>query len=497
MIMEMTAGLQELFTWNVLIFLNIGVFLGIIIGAIPGLGVMLAIAVLLPVTFNLDAVPGIVMLLGIYCAGTYGGSISAILLNAPGTPAAAATLLDGYSLFQRGEAKKALLMSLIASVAAGVISAMILIGAAPQLAKVTMMFGAPEYFSLAVFGLSIIASVAGKDILKGLIGGCLGLLISTIGLDPATAVPRFTFDQTQLVGGIALIPALIGLFAFSEVLNKVNKSSFETTNSRSSKLRESKLSRRELKKSSKTIVKSSLIGTIIGIIPGTGGTTGAFISHNEAKRSSKNPEGYGQGEIDGVAAAEAGNNGVTGATLIPLLTLGIPGDGATAVLLGAFMMNGLTPGPALFEEEGTIIYTVMFGLLLVNLFMFLQGRLLITQFSRISQLDDSFLAPLLVLTCTAGVFAESNSIFHVNIALAFGLLAYLLIKFGFSPIPVLLGLVLGPILESNLIRAMTISEGDPTVFITRPISLFFLLFTVAAIVIVGLSNRETKGSQKG
>ncbi|MFZ4453862.1 tripartite tricarboxylate transporter permease [Salibacterium aidingense] len=493
MIIEMMEGIQELISWNVLIFLNIGIFLGIIIGAIPGLGVMLAIAVLLPVTFSLDPVPGIVMLLGLYCAGTYGGSISAILLNAPGTPAAAATLLDGYPLFQRGEAKKALMMSLIASVTAGLISAVILIGAAPQLAKVTMMFGAPEYFSLAVFGLSIIASVAGKDILKGLIGGCLGLFIATIGLDPATAVPRFTFGQSQLVGGIALIPALIGLFAFSEVLNKVNKPHVEKNN-KDLTVGESTLNRNEWKKSSKTIVKSSLIGTIIGIIPGTGGTSGAFISHNEARRSSKHPDRYGKGEIDGIAAAEAGNNGVTGATLIPLLTLGIPGDGATAVLLGAFMMNGLTPGPALFEDHGSIIYAVMFGLLIVNVFMFLQARVLINQFARVSKLDDSFLAPILILTCTAGVFAESSSIFHVNIALGFGLLAYFLIKFGFSPVPVLLGIVLGPILESNLLRAMTISEGDPSIFITRPISLFFLILTFAAIIVISRANKKTKNA---
>lgn len=478
----MIDGLNAFLTLDNFLFLNIGVFLGIIFGAIPGLGVMLAIAILLPFTFSVDPISGITMLLGIYCGGTYGGSISAILLNVPGTPAAAATTLDGYPLARSGQAKKPLIMSVVASTSAGLVSAVILLVAAPQLAKLTLYFGPAEYFTLALFALSIIASVSGKDIIKGLIAGCLGIFLATIGLDPATAVTRFTFNNTYLIGGLTLVPALIGLFAFSEVLLKINGTDkVQKTNINLTK--GDGLTFGEIRKSLKTIFKSSIIGTIIGVIPGTGGTSAAFISHNEAKRSSKNPENYGKGELDGVAAAEAGNNGVTGATLIPLLTLGIPGDGATAVLLGAFMMNGLIPGPNLFTEHSTTIYAIIIGLIFVNIFMLLQGRLLINFFAKIAKLKDSFLLPILILTCTAGIFAEAGHTFNIYVAIAFGIIAYLLLKFEFPLVPLLLGIILGPIAEENLIRTLTISDGSLAIFFTRPISVFFILLTLLPLVL--------------
>lgn len=489
MIENIASGLGALFTLETMLFMLLGVFLGIIFGAIPGLGVMLAIVIFLPMTFGISPIAGILMLLGIYCGGTYGGSISAILINTPGTPASAATLLDGFPLSQQGKAKKALLMSLYASVIAGIVSALLLLVAAPQLAKVTMFFGPAEYFTLAVFGLSIIASVSGDNIFRGLIAGCLGIFISTIGIDAASGVFRFTFGNIQLAGGITLVPALIGLFAFSEILSKMNDKG-EKTSGRKLEFSGEGLKGSELTRSTGTIFRSSLIGTAIGIIPGTGGGIASFISHDLAKRKSKTPENYGKGELDGVAAAEAGNNGVTGATLIPLLTLGIPGDGAAAVLLGAFMLNGLLPGTSLFTEHATTIYAVMLGLILVNLVMLLQGRLLINFFAKIANVPVTLLVPFLILTCTAGAFAETSSMFSVYIAVCFGILGYFLIKLGFSPVPLLLGIILGPIAESNLGRALVISEGSMSIFVTRPISVLFIALTLLSIFLAANAARK-------
>ncbi len=485
-------GLGALLTLDSFLFMILGVFLGIIFGAIPGLGVMLAIVIFLPLTFGMNPIAGILLLLGIYCGGTYGGSISAILINTPGTPASAATLLDGYPLSQKGQAKKALLMALYASVIGGIISALILLLAAPQLAKVTMFFGPAEYFMLAVFGLSIIASVSGDNVIKGLIAGCLGIFISTIGMDISSGTFRFAFGNINLANGITLVPALIGLFAFSEVLSKINNKGEvkQTSTNEEVALKGEGLKPKEMKRSLGTIFRSSIVGTIIGIIPGTGGGIASFISHDLAKRKSKNPENYGKGELDGVAAAESGNNGVTGATLIPLLTLGIPGDGAAAVLLGAFMLNGLLPGTSLFTEHSTTIYAVMVGLVVVNIIMLVQGRFLINVFAKLAKLPISILVPFLILTCTAGAYAETNTIFNVYIAVTFGLLAYFLMKLGFSPVPLLLGIILGPIAEANLRRALIISDESFSIFLTRPISVFFIALTILSIVLAVMNARK-------
>ncbi|HZG85410.1 tripartite tricarboxylate transporter permease [Paenibacillus sp.] len=495
MIENIINGSGALFTLDTILFMLLGVFLGIIFGAIPGLGVMLAIVIFLPMTFGVNPIAGILMLLGIYCGGTYGGSISAILINTPGTPSSAATLLDGFPLSQQGKSKKALLMALYASVIAGVISAMLLLVAAPQLAKITMFFGPAEYFMLAVFGLSIIASVSGDNVFRGLIAGCLGVFISTIGMDTASGVFRFTFGNINLAGGITLVPALIGLFAFSEILAKINDKDNSVSGKQMAFTGEG-LKGSELTRSMGTIFRSSIVGTIIGIIPGTGGGIASFISHDMAKRKSKNPENYGKGELDGVAAAEAGNNGVTGATLIPLLTLGIPGDGAAAVLLGAFMLNGLLPGTSLFTEHATTIYAVMVGLIVVNIIMLLQGRLLINFFAKIANVPVTILIPFLILTCTAGAFAETTSVFSVYIAVVFGIFAYFLIKLGFSPVPLLLGIILGPIAESNLGRALIISEGSLAIFVTRPISAAFILLTLLSIFLAVHAARKDKKLKK-
>jgi putative tricarboxylic transport membrane protein len=483
-------GLLLLTSVTNFICINVGLFLGIIFGALPGLTVTLAIALFLPFTFNLNSVSGILMLLGIYCGGTYGGSISAILLRTPGTPSAAATAIDGYELAQKGHPKKALLMALTASAIAGLISAFILLFAGPQIAKATLFFGSAEFATLAIFGLSIVASLCSENLPKGLISVSLGLFVSTIGIDSFEGTYRFVFDNYHLYGGIELIPALIGLFAIPEILKK-GKTTTEGSSGQLKLRKDDRLSLKEVKDNLKVIVQSSLIGTVIGAIPGTGGGIAAFISYDQAKKSSTHPEEFGKGCLTGVAAPEAGNNGVTGATLIPLLALGIPGDASVAVLLGAFMMHGLIPGASLFTDYGPIVYALMTGLIVTNIFMWIQGRVLIKYFAMLTvKVPERVLTPILLFLCVAGTYSLNNTMYDIYIIVLFGAIAYTLSKFGYSIIPLLLGIILGPTLEQNMRRALTISNGSLSIFVTRPISVGFIVITFLSIVLPLLQKKK-------
>ena len=337
---------------------------GIIIGALPGLTATMGVALLTPLTFSLPPATGLIMLCGIYCGAIYGGSISAILIRTPGTPAAAATVLDGNALAQKGLAGKALGMSAIASFCGGIVSASALTFIAPELARVALSFSSPEYFAMAMFGLSIVSAISGDRVVKGLISACIGLFTGMIGMDMLNGFPRFTFGQTDMLNGISFIPVLIGLFAVAEA--------FRTTESMiQNKKVEFSLSNvlpsiQEVKQCFVTMIKGSIIGTMIGIIPATGGDIAAFISYGEAKRSSKNGDKFGTGVLEGVAAPESANNGATGGAMIPLLTLGIPGDAVTAIFLGALMLQGLRPGPLLFKDNADLVYAIFAGMFLAN-----------------------------------------------------------------------------------------------------------------------------------
>jgi putative tricarboxylic transport membrane protein len=474
------TGLINVIDINVFLVINFGLVLGIVFGALPGLTATMGVALFMPLTFGMDPIVGITMLLGIYCGGIYGGSITANLIKTPGTPASAATVLDGYPLTQQGHAGKALDMSLIASVIGGLFSALILLLVAPQLAKVALKFGPPEYFALAVFGLTIIASVATKNLFKGIIMGCRGMYISMIGLDEIGGMPRMVFGHTYLAGGIKLIPALIGLFAISEILNKIKQGEYRIK--QSAKFVKERVTWAELKASLKTIFKSSAIGTFIGAVPGTGAAIASFLSYNEAMRSSKTPEKFGTGHLDGIAAAEAGNNGVTGATLIPLLTLGIPGDTVTAVLIGALMMQGLQPGPALFRDNAPIVYTIMVGLIFVNLFMFVQGKLFVRIFLNVTKIPVNLLIPILLVLCLTGAFAENNTMFDVWMMMLFGIVGYVLLRNDFPVTPLLLARILGPLAEVSMRQSLILSEGSYAIFFTRPICLFFIVVSVLSVL---------------
>jgi len=490
------SGFELLFQWQNLLIIPIGLLLGIVVGAIPGLTSDLGIILCIPLTYGMEPTTAILMLLAIYCGGTYGGSITAILINTPGTSANAATLFDGYPMTEKGHAFKALKMALYASTIGGLISAVVLLVAAPQIAKITLLFGPAEYFALSIFGLSVIAGVSNKNILKGLIGACIGIFVSTIGMDKISGTVRFTFGSIKLTAGIDLIIALIGLFAISEIMMK-SQYDPEKDMKIAGKFAKDVITKEEYKRCRKPIGIGSIIGCIIGATPGTGGGLAAFIAYNQVKQASKHPETFGNGEIEGVAASESANNGACGATMIPMLTLGVPGDGATAILMGAFMVHGMVPGPTLFKESGNILYAIMFGLIIVNIFMYLIGNALIPFYANITKLPYELLASIVLSMCIAGAFSTNNRVYDVMIILVFGILAYFLRRMDFQLVPILLGIVLGPLAEVNFRRALVLSDGSMDIFIKRPISLAFILIAVISISVFMFKElRSAKTEEK-
>lgn len=482
-----------LFTLENILWINIGVFVGSVFAAIPGLSVILCVILFLPVTYTMTAIPGMMFLLGIYCAGGYGGSVSAILINTPGTPHAAATMLDGHPLSRQGRTKAALKIALYASTFGGVFSALMLLFLGPQVAKIAAQLGTAEYFMVCVFGLTIIAGVSGKSIIRGLVSACLGLLISCVGTDPMTSYDRFTFGISRLYLGLDLAVCLIGLFALVEILAKAEKKLGELRLDTAKMHDDGKITKEEFKRMIRPVLMSSLIGVMVGIVPGTGASEASWFSYNTAKNLSKHPEEFGHGSVEGVAAAESANNAVTGATLIPLLTLGIPGDGTVAIMLSALMINGLNPGLSLFTTDGDIMYAIMLGLILVNVFMLIQGKFLTNLFAKVVSIPQEILTPIIVIFCFAGAYSVNENYFDVAVALVFGVLAWVLRKLDLPPVPILLGLVLGRMTETNFRRALLISNGDPSIFVQ---SIYCKIFLVLIIVAVGAIVRGKLKEQK-
>jgi putative tricarboxylic transport membrane protein len=466
-----------------------GVLMGMLFGALPGINASMGVALLLPLTYGMSPIAGLTMLLGIYCGAIYGGSITAILINTPGTTAAACTTFDGHKLAQQGKAGKALGMATISSYIGGTFSVIVLIVLAPVLAKVALKFGPPEYFALAVFGLSIITSLAGDSFIKAIMSGVFGLMIATVGMDMMNGTPRYTFNQIALLDGFSFIPVLIGLFAVSQVLINVETS-------RSLSMKDTKIlgllpSLKELKSVGPTIARSSIIGTFVGILPGAGATISSFICYNEAKRWSKHPEEFGNGSLEGVAAPEAGNNAATGGAMVPLLSLGIPGSETTAILLGAFMIQGISPGPLLFRDNIHVAYGIFAGLLLANLAFLIIGLFGVKLFVKILQIPERILMPLIISMAFVGSFAVKNSLFNVGIMLAFGLIGYFMRKLKFPITPVVLALVLGPMAEASLRRALILSGGSWMIFIQRPITFTLLVVTVISVMFPIIREKMT------
>lgn len=493
MLETLSAAFSLFATIDNVVVLFVGVVIGTIVGAIPGMTTPMAVALTLPFTFTMTPVTGILLLLGVYKGGIYGGSITAILINAPGTPAASCTALDGYPLARKGEARRALDIALYSSCVADFISNISLIMFAGVLAAFALKFGSPEVFTLIVFSLTIIAGVSGNQIMKGLGSACIGLLLATVGLDLVYGTNRFVFGDVNLMSGLNFIPVLIGLFAMPEIINFYTRR--EEVREHSA-LAGAGASVRDFLSSFKTIIRGSLIGVVMGAIPGIGGAPSAFLSYSEARRNSKNPENFGKGELEGVAAAESGNNGVAGATMIPLLALGIPGDIITAIILGAFMIHGLRPGPLMFEQNLSLIYALFIGIMLSSFYLLIVGKASIRVISRIADIPHRLLFPVVLVLCVFGAYAVNNSTFDVGIMFVMGVVGFAMLKLGIPAAPFLIAFILGPLLEDNFRQSLLISKGDYLVFFKSWICWFFWALTATTVVLLAWNRMKSSNGKQ-
>lgn len=482
--------LGNMFSINNLLLVAGGTVMGITFGALPGFTAAMGIAVLLPITFGMNATSALMLLGGVYGGAMYGGSISAILINTPGTPAAAATTLDGYPMCKQGRAGEALRESVFASFLGGIFGVTVLLFFAPPLAKISLKFGPPEYLMLAIFGLTIIASLSEKSVLKGLIAGTLGLLISTIGMDPHLGMPRFTMGLSNLIDGIEMIPAMIGLFSIPETLNLISSyvkgdKDYHINTAEFRKIKVGFPSINHIRKHLLIYIKSSAIGTYVGALPGAGASIASFMAYNEAKRSSKHPEKFGTGITDGIAAAESANNAVAGGSLIPMLTLGVPGNSVSAILMGGLMIHGLEPGMALFQNHANITYTFIISMYLANVMMLLFGIYCAPYFTMVTNTPRHILAVSVITMTVIGSYALRGNIFDVYVMIAFGIIGYIMKSHGFILIPIVLGMILGPIAEKGLNTSIAIARGQNILLfiLSRPISLILFVFTVISITI--------------
>jgi putative tricarboxylic transport membrane protein len=479
--------LVSIFTVNNLVWIFLGVLIGVIFGAVPGLTATTGVALFTPVTFNMSLEVSFCFLIGIYCGGFYAGSIPAILINTPGAPGNAATALDGHAMAKKGLAGDALGHSVISSWIGGTASAFALLLFAPIIGSIALKFGAPEYFSIGFLGLMCVAGVSGGSLLKGVAGASIGMLLGSIGMDPIGGISRFTFNSVNMMGGIALIPALVGFFAITEVLDKtetIHLDMGEITSKVGKVIPDLKL----YWKYKLTIIKSTVMGVLIGALPGTGPTIASWMSYNEAKRSSKNPEEFGKGSVEGLMSCETANNAVTGGALIPLLTLGVPGDAVTAVLLGALMIKGLTPGPMLIVQRFDLVAMLLWILIIANFFMLIVGLVGSRFFPYILKIKWPILLPIIVVLCVTGGYAVNSSFFDVQMLLILGMIGFAMSKFGFPIAPIVLGLVLGPIIEPNLRRSLL--GENWTIFFTRPLSLGILVLAFSLVIFMHIKMKQ-------
>lgn len=474
-------GLADALTPLSLFCILAGTVVGVIVGVLPGLGSVVGITMVLPFTFTLPQVPSIALMLGVYCGSVYGGSITAIVINTPGTPQAAATVLEGFPMAKRGQADLAIGWVTAASTLGGLFSVLVLIIAAPHLAAFSLQFTPIEYFALGLFALTCIANVSSGAMAKGLLSGLAGLTIATVGTDPVTGDLRFTFDSFELSAGISLIPAIVGLFALAEMFVRAAER-WTPTATESFRVGFRLPPLRDWKPRLGMLLRGSLIGSFVGALPGTGAATAAFIAYSEARRTSKNRDNFGKGEPDGLVACESANNAVTGSALVPTLALGVPGDPVTAVMLGALIIQGVTPGPQLFTQEIELVYAIFLVLVLCNLVMFATGALGAQLFTRILRIPEPLLIGLVLVIAMIGAYGVRGNMLDIWVALAGGVLGAAMRFSGFPIAPMVIGMVLSPVIEQSLRQGLLITRGDFLAFFERPIALALFLLTAGVLL---------------
>lgn len=482
-------GFAIAFQWHNILFAFIGVIIGTAVGVLPGIGPMSGVALLIPVTATITsgmptgaaAASSIILLAGVYYGAMYGGSTTSILLNTPGESSSVVTTLDGYQMAQQGRAGAALAISAIGSFVAGIISLIGLVLLAEPLSNVAIKFGPAEYFSLMLLGLAAVSGLAGKSMTKAIMMTVFGLMLGTIGIDAVSGIARFTYDQPILFSGLEFLTIAVGLFALGEVVKTVLEKDEETGSI--AKINRILPTKQDMKDSAIPIVRGSLLGFFIGVLPGAGATLASFFSYTTEKKFSKNPERFGKGHIAGVAGPESANNAASGGAMIPLLTLGIPGSGTTAILMGALIMYNIQPGPLLFDEHPEVAWGLIASMFIGNLMLLVLNMPLVRVFAKIIQTPKKYLLPMIIAISFFGVYAVQYTTFDLYLLLGCGVLGYLLSKNDYPVAPLVLALVLGPMIENNMRRALTISNGDFSIFVTKPLSLIFVVAAAAWLLV--------------
>ncbi|MBN2122764.1 MAG: tripartite tricarboxylate transporter permease [Deltaproteobacteria bacterium] len=480
---HLIEGVQATLTLANILALVSGSLVGIIVGILPGIGPMVGMVVFLPFTFAMKPDVALSLLLGVFCGGYFGGAVPAILMRTPGVPSSLITSFDGFPLTQKGEAQTGLSAALLGSFGGGIISVLILIFLAPMLAHVAASFGPPEYFSAGLFGVVLVVMAYRDQLSKGLLLLGLGLWFSTVGIDGATLCPRFCFGTLSMQNGLDIVPVCLGLFGLGQTLILVERKILQTD---TMALTRSTLDFSKLLVAMrywKTLIKSGVIGTFVGLLPGTGSILASFMSYEAAKRSSKHPEAFGRGTPEGCLASEAGNNAVPAGAMIPLLTLGIPGEALSAVLLGVFTINGIYPGPLLLVKEPVLINTIYFSMLLINVASFVMLALWLRPFAMIVRVSSTILAVNIMVISMVGIYAVNTRLFDAGLAVVMGVLGYVLLRLRWPVVNLVMGVVLGEILENRLRESLSIGDGNPIIFLTRPISLGLII--ASTLIIVG------------
>ena len=498
MFTDIIQGALALFTLTNVIHMFLGTLIGLVVGILPGMGGCLALAILLPITFGMPADTALIMLLGIFGSSRFGGAFGAILLNIPGTASSAATALDGYPMNLKGQSENAIMFANIASLFGGFIGTVLLMLLSPLIASFALKFGPPEYTLTAIFGLTIIASLSGKQMLKGLIAGCIGLLISTIGADPWRGFPRFNFGEVELMSRLNLVWVLIAVFGGAQAFFLVRDVSTQKIKQKIEKIKQKPLDiTYVIKKSIQMkylILRSSIIGTVIGAIPGVGGSVACWISYDSAKKVSAKSEKFGTGIPEGVVAGEASDNACASGSVIPLITLGIPGGGEAAVLMGALLLVGVQPGPRLIVDHGPLVFEIILSLFVTTVMFFVMGIFLVKPLSKIAGLQSKVMVPIIFCLAVVGTYGARNSLFGVYLFYVLGCISYILRKLMVPLPPVVIGFILGPIIESNLQRTIALFGNNLWIILTRPICIALIILSILSLFIPVYREIRTKCS---
>lgn len=480
-------GAEDAFSLSAIAAVICGIILGYLVGVLPGLSRPAALAIAVPITYYMSPISAIAFLVGVTKASTAGGATGAIMLNTPGEPSSAATCFDGYPLAQAGHATKALKVALYASVFGDIVATIVLIAMAAPLATFALKMGPMEMASVMIFALTFIAALSGASIIKGLMTGIFGIFLSTVGLDPESATPRMTFGILELFDGIPLIAATVGMLAFTEMLiqgeNYLSRLKISGASQKKIKSSGSDLSWKEILRVTPTVIRSTAIGITAGIIPGLGPTIGAFLSYAVAKKTAKPGDKFGKGEIKGVAATEAADNAVLPASLIPLFAIGLPGSVSAAILVSAFMIHGVIPGPLIFEQHPQLMYGIYVSMIIASLCMLLVGRVGLHFFAKIGNVPLTIIIPVVMVLCMTGAFLEKHMLFSVYMMVILGVLGYFMQRFGYSVVTFLIGFVVGPLFELALRQTIIVTNSDPWQILNHPIAIGFLLMSAIAFLV--------------